>query len=76
MALEGLPRDKAQILKRAAAWPDCTEDYDSHAALFIAGSKKDINLLPPVSKKQQRLQNTTIARAFDAHRANFEVSNA
>ena len=74
MALERLPRSEAQILKRAAAWPDCAEDYDLDAALLIAHSKEEIHLLPPVSKKQQRLQNALIA--FDDPTGRIEVSAA
>ena len=73
MALERLPRDAAEILQRAAVWPDCVEDCSLLHVVGIAGSKKETRLLPPVSKKQQRLQNTAVSTALDAPYGVLEV---
>ncbi len=60
MALDSLPEGSAAIMKRAEAFPTGPASHSLEAALQVAGCKKDIRLLRPVTKKQQRLQDTAI----------------
>ena len=76
MALERLPEDPAQVLKRASAWPACAEDNNLDAALVIAHSTREIRVRQPVSKKQQRLQNAAVSDALHAPDKPLEVSSA
>ena len=56
MAFDPWPSTAAQLLKRAEAFPENRENVNADIHHEISQPKHKVGLLPPVSKKQQRLQ--------------------